>query len=188
MARIRSILHSFSFQGSIVAAEATQPIYHDALTHATGSFFNLSFITASLAATRAILSCPRTHLHSQSETNSVNRTHSSNKNALPLSHAQYFAHSPRKNTKKDLLPLQGTSLLITLFGCGDRTRTCDLRVMSPTSCQLLHPAIVIWWRMTGSNRRPSACKADALPAELILHYGDAYGIRTRECRLERAMS
>ena len=26
-----------------------------------------------------------------------------------------------------------------------------------------------WWRMTGSNRRPSACKADALPAELILH-------------------
>jgi hypothetical protein len=26
----------------------------------------------------------------------------------------------------------------------------------------------LWWRMTGSNRRPSACKADALPAELIL--------------------
>ena len=26
----------------------------------------------------------------------------------------------------------------------------------------------VWWRMTGSNRRPSACKADALPAELIL--------------------
>ncbi len=24
--------------------------------------------------------------------------------------------------------------------------------------------------MTGSNRRPSACKADALPAELILHF------------------
>ena len=37
-----------------------------------------------------------------------------------------------------------------------------------------------WWRMTGSNRRPSACKADALPAELILHViGDPYGIRTR---------
>src|SRR3569833_3409299 len=95
------------------------------------------------------------------------------------------------------------------IGCGDRTRTCDLRVMSPTSCQLLHPAttwmsecrrcgmdaavlvdlpLKKWWRMTGSNRRPSACKADALPAELILHDGDAYGIRTRECRLERAMS
>jgi hypothetical protein len=26
-----------------------------------------------------------------------------------------------------------------------------------------------WWRMTGSNRRPPACKAGALPAELIPH-------------------
>ena len=26
-----------------------------------------------------------------------------------------------------------------------------------------------WWRMTDLNRRPSACKADALPTELILH-------------------
>ena len=25
----------------------------------------------------------------------------------------------------------------------------------------------VWWRMTGSNRRPPACKAGALPAELI---------------------
>ena len=28
--------------------------------------------------------------------------------------------------------------------------------------------------MTGSNRRPSACKADALPAELILHLVNAW--------------
>ena len=43
--------------------------------------------------------------------------------------------------------------------------------------------------MTGSNRRPPACKAGALPAELILqkdklfphtnNFGDPYGIRTR---------
>ena len=26
-----------------------------------------------------------------------------------------------------------------------------------------------WWRMSGSNRRPPACKAGALPAELIPH-------------------
>src|SRR5699024_7956764 len=26
-----------------------------------------------------------------------------------------------------------------------------------------------WWRMTGSNSRPPACKADALPAALIPH-------------------
>ena len=29
-----------------------------------------------------------------------------------------------------------------------------------------------WWVMTGSNRRPSACKADALPTELITHIRD----------------
>ncbi len=33
--------------------------------------------------------------------------------------------------------------------------------------------------MTGSNRRPPACKAGALPAELILQNGDPYGTRTR---------
>ena len=30
---------------------------------------------------------------------------------------------------------------LDLFGCGGKTRTYDLRVMSPTSYQLLHPAI-----------------------------------------------
>ena len=31
----------------------------------------------------------------------------------------------------------------------------------------------VWWRMTGSNRRPPACKAGALPAELIPQDSDA---------------
>jgi virulence-associated protein VagC len=31
---------------------------------------------------------------------------------------------------------------LTSLSSGNRTRTCDLRVMSPTSCQLLHPAIL----------------------------------------------
>ena len=31
----------------------------------------------------------------------------------------------------------------------------------------LKPPLKKWWRMTGSNRRPPACKAGALPAELI---------------------
>ena len=38
------------------------------------------------------------------------------------------------------------SVMNTLYGCGDRTRTCDLRVMSPTSYQLLYSAILIWCR------------------------------------------
>ena len=38
-----------------------------------------------------------------------------------------------------------------LNGCGGRIRTCDLRVMSPTSYQLLYPA-KSWCRRPGSNR------------------------------------
>ena len=37
--------------------------------------------------------------------------------------------------------------------------------------------------MTGSNRRPSACKADALPAELILHHGGLGRNRTADTRI-----
>ena len=34
-----------------------------------------------------------------------------------------------------------TSAFLILSGCGGRIWTTDLRVMSPTSCQLLHPAM-----------------------------------------------
>src|SRR5574343_667268 len=49
-----------------------------------------------------------------------------------------------------------------------------------------------WWRMTGSNRRPPACKAGALPAELIPHTdfsavrGGSGWIRTSDPRLIRS--
>lgn len=33
-----------------------------------------------------------------------------------------------------------------------------------------------WWRMTGSNRRPPACKAGALPAELIPRTDNLVGL------------
>ena len=46
-------------------------------------------------------------------------------------------------------------------------RTCSLidheRVQPPRSCL---PAPAGWWSQTGSNRRPHACKARALPTEL----------------------
>ena len=58
-------------------------------------------------------------------------------------------------------------------GAGDRSRTHDLLITSQLLYQLSYTGNVlkfIWWRMTGSNRRPPACKAGALPAELILQY------------------
>src|SRR5690606_19048178 len=39
--------------------------------------------------------------------------------------------------------------------------------------------VCMWWRLTGSNRRPPACKAGALPAELnpqILYYAFLVGL------------
>jgi hypothetical protein len=36
---------------------------------------------------------------------------------------------------------------------------------------LRHPAPLSWWRRTGSNRRPHACKARALPTELRPLFG-----------------
>ena len=32
------------------------------------------------------------------------------------------------------------------------------------------PFLINWWILTGSNRRPSPCKSDALPAELRIQY------------------
>ena len=34
----------------------------------------------------------------------------------------------------------------------------------------------MWWRMSGSNRRPPACKAGALPAELIPLFAAYYHV------------
>ena len=35
----------------------------------------------------------------------------------------------------------------------------------------------VWWTLTGSNRRPSARQADALPAELNVHRQDGKSYR-----------
>src|SRR5688572_22704851 len=40
--------------------------------------------------------------------------------------------------------LKSLRLQAFLFSSGDKTRTCDLWVMSPTSYQLLHPAMLVF--------------------------------------------
>ena len=52
----------------------------------------------------------------------------------------------------ELLPHIIPSLLFSCFGGGGWIRTNDLRVMSPTSCQLLYPAIYKWCLGPESNR------------------------------------
>jgi hypothetical protein len=57
--------------------------------------------------------------------------------------------------------MQTTSIFIKV--------TCMLHFMPQTTfaAQNITLNTKYWWRMTGSNRRPPACKAGALPAELI---------------------
>ena len=61
--------------------------------------------------------------------------------------------------------------LLKIINGGGQIRTAEPEGADLQSAAFSHfatPPIFKWWRMTGSNRRPSACKADALPAELIL--------------------
>ncbi len=54
---------------------------------------------------------------------------------------------------------------------GVRLELTTFRVWTERSNQLSYLAInnKKWWTLTGSNRRPPACKAGALPAELRAH-------------------
>ena len=69
------------------------------------------------------------------------------------------------------LPRLATSLPSHMWiykdGAGSRTWTRHLLITSQLLYQMSYSGK--WWRLTGSNRWPSACKADALPTELNLH-------------------
>jgi hypothetical protein len=59
-----------------------------------------------------------------------------------------------------------------LFTMSDNTRAAaeasDVRIhFSQRTSEIYHPGLrAVWWSQTGSNRRPPACKAGALPTEL----------------------
>ena len=66
---------------------------------------------------------------------------------------------------------------IKLYKADDRTRTDNLLITNQLLCQLSHVGIYKplgvnskKWDLQGSNLWPSACKADALPAELRSHF------------------
>ena len=54
---------------------------------------------------------------------------------MPIEYRRRITHK-----RKNLVNYSFTRFLFYL-GSGNRTRTCDLWVMSPTSYQLLHPAL-----------------------------------------------
>ena len=54
---------------------------------------------------------------------------------------------------KNLYKNRWNLLIPAVYGCGGRTRTYGLRVMSPTSCQLLHAAIFNLPSLDGAGDR-----------------------------------
>ena len=62
-------------------------------------------------------------------------------------------------------------VLISQYKADDRTRTDNLLITNQLLCQLSHIGLKKW-DLQGSNLWPSACKADALPAELRPHILD----------------
>ena len=93
-------------------------------------------------------------------------------------------------------------VLISQYKADDRTRTDNLLITNQLLCQLSHIGLKKW-DLQGSNLWPSACKAEALPAELRSHYfwhtlqflnhwsfmlcvNDPDGTRTRDLRRDRA--
>ena len=67
----------------------------------------------------------------------------------------YEVKCPKPNRNANLFALHAHSALHTFM------RSTSLDNKHNYRC-----AYCLWWKQTGSNRRPSACKADALPAEL----------------------
>src|SRR3546814_20934269 len=57
-------------------------------------------------------------------------------------------------------------VMIAVFFYFKQKTAYDMRI-SVWSSDVCSSDLRRWWRMTGSNRRPPACKAGALPAELI---------------------
>ncbi len=70
--------------------------------------------------------------------------------------------------------------VLLCFGCEGRTRTCDLRVMSPTSCQLLHLAIFtkhiinilclfVNYKFLFEQQQMQVCQTYVTPTQIHLH-------------------
>ena len=82
-----------------------------------------------------------------------------------------------------------TDALAPCFGSGSRIRTYDLRVMSPTRCQLLHPAILVkedvGFEPTHAFTRLTVFKTVPFSRTWVILQNSPYGIRTRVTAVKR---
>ncbi len=86
-----------------------------------------------------------------------------------------------RSTKKWFPP---TTLIRLYELLKNNSRPAGLLSPGANDASRKHCGCLDWWRMTGSNRRPPACKAGALPAELIPREDGGSGwSRTNDPRL-----
>ena len=90
--------------------------------------------------------------------------------ALPLSHIRTLWWFRTESNRRHV-DFQSTALPTELLNLNMAEPTGFEPAISCVTGRHVRPLHhgSAWWTMTGSNRRPSACKADALPAELIVH-------------------
>lgn len=73
--------------------------------------------------------------------------------ALPAELITHISHiMPLINDTGRTLSAHIHNKLYVRVGCGSRTWTCDLWVMGPASCHLLHPAIYVQFRLSAVPR------------------------------------
>ena len=99
---------------------------------------------------------------------------------LPVSGRTRSCEEPRRLTSRATLQMQSHIHATGLLRSGGRTSSCLLKSVSvlfhakKSGMGLFMGTCLIprclgrlpWWSRSGSNRRPAACKAAALPAEL----------------------
>ena len=75
---------------------------------------------------------------------------------------------------RNIIPPLNKTLLKSQFKITNKTTGTIISHIQKKPNGMLAP--LVWWTMTGSNCRHPACKAGALPAELIVHVVTRPGI------------
>ncbi len=108
------------------------------------------------------------------------------RNRLQRTSQHTRCRDPRLPIPQD--PSSSSLVIRTRQPNGQTLRTANLvslhKMMNPEPLDTIRQTA--WWSLSGSNRRPSACKADALPAELRPRLSRQTDTRTMKPKLNQS--
>lgn len=109
------------------------------------------------------------------------------RNRLQRTSQHIMCRDPRLPIPQD--PSSSSLVIRTRHPNGQTLRTANLvslhKMMNPEPLDTIRQTA--WWSLSGSNRRPSACKADALPAELRPRLSRQTDTRTMKPKLNQSL-